>query len=87
MPISRYIDSALRHLYQYIEGKRDEDHLGQAMWNLHSALHGEEMINRGIWPKELYDLPCYIPEDKMDESTKQWWDIMNKLLANSKEKK
>jgi hypothetical protein len=79
MPISRYIDSALRHLYQYVEGKRDEDHLGQAMWNLHSALHGEESIQRHLWPKELYDLPCYINEKDMDESTKSWWENMKKI--------
>jgi len=80
MPISRYIDSALRHLYQYVEGKRDEDHLGQAFWNLHSALHGEEMIKRGIWPKEMYDLPCYMNEKDMDIDTKNWWDKMNKII-------
>ena len=27
MPIGRYLDSALRHTFQYIEGKRDEDQL------------------------------------------------------------
>jgi hypothetical protein len=30
MNLSRYVDSAMRHLFQYLEGRRDEDHLGQA---------------------------------------------------------
>lgn len=59
MPIGRYLDSALRHTFQYIEGKRDEDHLAQACWNLMSAIHTEEMIDRGIYPKEYYDMPDY----------------------------
>ena len=80
MPISRYVDSALRHLSQYVEGKRDEDHLGQAFWNLHSALHGEEMIQRELWPKEMYDMPCYINEKDMDEDTKKWWCNINKKI-------
>ena len=63
-PLGRYMDSALRHLFKHIEGQRDEDHLGQAAWNLLSALHTEEMIDRGLLPKELNDLPNYIKQDK-----------------------
>lgn len=86
MPMSRYIDSALRHLSQYIEGKRDEDHLGQAFWNLHSALHMEEQIIRKNLSYELMDLPCYIAEKDMDTNTQQWWDDVKKL-KNIKERK
>ena len=39
MPINRFLDSAIRHIYQYIEGKKDEDHLGQAAWNVFAAMH------------------------------------------------
>jgi hypothetical protein len=63
MPLSRFLDSALRHLLQYIEGKQDEDHAAQAAWNILSLIHTEEMINRGILPKELNDLPSYMPSD------------------------
>jgi acetyl-CoA acetyltransferase len=79
MPMSRYIDSSLRHLTQYIEGKRDEDHLGQAFWNLHSALHMEEQIMRKNLPHELLDLPCYLNEKNMDENTLNWWKEVKKL--------
>ena len=59
MPLSRYLDSALRHINQHKEGYKDEDHIAQADWNLRSFMHTEEMINRGLLPKELNDLPDY----------------------------
>lgn len=59
-PLSRYFDSALRHLFQHIEGKRDEDHLGQALWNVAAIIHTEEMVERGLLPAELNDLPNMI---------------------------
>lgn len=60
IPLSRFIDSAKRHLDQFIEGYNDEDHLGQAIWNLAGLMHTQEMINRGLLPTTLDDLPCYI---------------------------
>lgn len=62
-PMSRYIDSAFRHLVQYMEGDRTEDHLGQALWNVHAALHTEEAIARGSLPRELYDMPDFVNGD------------------------
>jgi hypothetical protein len=69
MPICQFIDSAKRHLDQYLEGRRDEDHLGQAMWNLHCAVHMEEMIDRSLLPKELNDLPNYMEKPCQNVST------------------
>jgi hypothetical protein len=57
MPLGRYIDSAKRHLDQFLEGHRDEDHLGQAMFNIMACIHTEELIKRGILPQELNNLP------------------------------
>lgn len=51
IPISRCIDSALRHVFQYLDGQRDEDHLAQAAWNLLACMHFEEKM------PELNDLP------------------------------
>ena len=62
MPIGRCLDSALRHLFQYIEGRRDEDHLGQALWNIAGAIHIEEMVERGVLPPELNDMPNHLGE-------------------------
>lgn len=57
--IGRYVDSALRHINQFIAGETDEDHLGHAMFNLMAIMHTEEMIERGVLPKELNDVPIY----------------------------
>lgn len=61
--MQRALDSAIRHIYQYVEGLRDEDHLAQAAWNIFAAIHFEEMIERGLLPKELNDLPNYQPKE------------------------
>lgn len=60
-PLSRYLDSAIRHLYKYLEGHRDEDHLAAARWNVGALMHTEEMIRRGRLPAELSDLPEFLP--------------------------
>lgn len=59
-PMSRCIQSALRHIEQYLEGLRDEDHLAAASWNLFAAIHFEEQIKRGNLPENLNDLPNYV---------------------------
>lgn len=56
-PISRYMDSALRHLFNHIEGQRDEDHLAASCWNLLAAIETEERVRIGKLPPELNDLP------------------------------
>ena len=58
-PLMRYMDSAIRHLYAYIEGNRDEDHMAAAAWNALAVIHTEEMIARGELPAELDNLPNY----------------------------
>lgn len=56
-PVTRYYDSAMRHLFKYMEGSRDEDHLAAAAWNIIGIIHTEEMVRRGKLPKELVDWP------------------------------
>jgi hypothetical protein len=63
IPISRLLDSAIRHIYQYIEGCKKEDHLAQGAWNLFAAMHMEEMIDRKLLPESLYDMPQYEREE------------------------
>lgn len=60
IPLHSFIDSALRHIFAYLEGDRSEDHLAAAGWNIDGCIHTEEMIDRGVLPQELNDLPCYI---------------------------
>ena len=64
MPLHVYVDSGLRHIYKFLEGHRDEDHLIAAIWNFSALLHIEEMIKRGKLSKDLNDLPNYIEEEE-----------------------
>jgi hypothetical protein len=58
MPFSRLLDSAIRHINQYLLGWQDEDHLAQACFNLFAIMHFEEMR------PDLDDLPHYMKEGK-----------------------
>jgi hypothetical protein len=64
---SRFLNSAIRHTMQYLEGHRDEDHLVQAIWNLTAVIHLTEMIDRGLIDPKLNDLPNFLPQEKVNE--------------------
>ena len=55
-PLSRYLDSAIRHLFKYLSGSRAEDHLAAAAWNALCCIQTEHWINEGKLPKELDDM-------------------------------
>ena len=59
MPLSVFAASANRHFIQFLMGDTDEDHLAHCAFNLDAIMHGQEMIKRGLWPKEYNDLPNY----------------------------
>ena len=42
MPIHMFIDSGLRHIFQYLDGDKTEDHLAAAAWNILGAMWTEE---------------------------------------------
>lgn len=79
-PLSRYLDSALRHINCYLMGMRDEDHLAQAAWNIHSLIHTQELVWAGQLPPELDDLPGAIildnelAEPSLEEMFLAWLD-------------
>lgn len=58
MPLSCYMDSGIRHLFNHLDGMRDEDHLAAAMFNVSALIWTEEEIKAGRLPKELDDLPA-----------------------------
>ena len=58
-PFSRTMQSVIRHVFQYMMGDRSEDHLAAARWGLAAIMTYEEMIARGLLPRELDDLPRY----------------------------
>lgn len=55
---SRFADSALRHIIQFMLGMNDEDHLAQSAWNLFSIMHLQETH------PEFDDMPNYSKENK-----------------------
>jgi hypothetical protein len=56
IPLSRFIDSGLRHLLKLMLGKTEEDHAAAAEWNFHCFIHTSHEIETGRLPKELNDL-------------------------------
>ena len=54
-PLMLFFSSAMRHMFRWAMGWKDEDHLSAAIWNLCSILETEEMIRRGKLPQELDD--------------------------------
>lgn len=55
IPLGRMIDSAMRHLNKWVQGKRDEPHLVQAAWNILNLIHFIHEIEEGRLPDSLDD--------------------------------
>lgn len=47
MPTSRSFDSAMRHLWSYLEGDNSEDHLAACVWNCFAIMEME--MNHTKW--------------------------------------
>ena len=58
IPMHSLLDSAIRHLSNYMRGEDNEDHLVSAMWNVAFALEME--LNH----KEMQDIPSRIKGGK-----------------------
>jgi len=57
IPLSRFMDSGLRHAMKWLRGDRDEPHLAQACWNFLCLLDTQHRIVEGELPVTLNDLP------------------------------
>lgn len=57
IPLSRYLDSGLRHFFKVLAGHTDEDHEAAAAWNILCFMQTKIWIEEGKLPKELDDLP------------------------------
>jgi len=64
MPLSKFMDSGLRHAFQANDGQVDEDHLIAAAWNFLCAAEIQERVKAGKLPKDLDDLPYQSGEKK-----------------------
>ena len=51
IPMHQYIDSAMRHICNYMDGQTNEDHLCAAAWNLLCAMWTEDKL------PEMQDIP------------------------------
>jgi len=63
-PFTRVVASLRRHLMAYQMGRTDEDHMAACMCNAMFLLHYEEMVARGVLPKELNDMPQYEAKER-----------------------
>jgi hypothetical protein len=61
-PVSRYYDSAQRHLWKLMARIRDEDHASALLWNLVAIFQTKIDVGREMLPKELDDYPYTIDE-------------------------
>ena len=57
IPIANYTSSGLRHIFLFIDGQNDENHLIAAIWNLVCAYETILRIQHRLLPKDLYNLP------------------------------
>ena len=57
LPLSRFVDSAQRHMNAFMSNDRTEDHLAAVLWNVMGYLWTENEINNGRLPAELADVP------------------------------
>jgi hypothetical protein len=60
IPAHSFFDSAVRHVYEFLEGKGEENHLISAIWNLFCLYETILRIQEGELPGELYDLPVEV---------------------------
>ena len=68
IPMDRTMASLLRHACAYREGDRSEDHLAAIACNIMFLIHTEEMVERGLLPESLNDIPNYMSsEDSQDK--------------------
>jgi hypothetical protein len=64
IPLSRFLDSAIRHLLKIADGWADEDHAAAVLWNVCGYIWTANEIAAGRLPKELAD-------DRLSATTKE----------------
>lgn len=66
LPLSETFNSIKRHTRQEQEGDKSENHADAAFWNWMVYVHTKAMIKRGLLPKELDDMPNYMPKECLE---------------------
>ena len=67
LPLHRFLESAERHILDFKDGERGEDHLAAVLWNIAGYIWTEREIAYGRLPEELRDVPW---EDSMDHGAR-----------------
>ena len=67
-PFSEVTASMHRHLLQWEQGDEEEDHLAAIVFGAQALMHYREMIDRGVLPPELDDMPKYETSGEEQES-------------------
>ena len=57
IPLRRYLDSAIRHMFKVVDGQLDEDHQAASAWNMLGYIETKHRIDIGILPKTLNNMP------------------------------
>jgi hypothetical protein len=81
IPLSRFWDSACRHWFQVLEGKTDEDHAAQAMWNVAGFIQTKYWIEQGVLPISLDDMPKYIASPRGDGGDQTYEKLQTQKTA------
>lgn len=61
LPLSRYLDSGMRHFTQLLAGDTSEDHCAAVLWNLCEFLHTQDRIVAKVLSADLDDLQTLDP--------------------------
>lgn len=84
IPQHSFIDSGLRHLFKYLRGDCDENHLVAAFWNIAWALEQDER------KPEMQDIPARLRAEAeiqegvlkmMPLTVEEYLDLANKLAG------
>ena len=84
IPISAFMDSALRHIFKYLDGQNDEDHLSAAAFNILGAIQMEER-NQDMQDVETRNGQCGFEYTKepttLGGDPKDFWKYESTLLC------
>lgn len=85
--LSRYVDAIYRHLWAFLDGKDEEDHVGAIIWNSMCLSETYDMIEGGELPAKLNDLWAHQRKPSGSFADMVWKDInerVNKLAPPKK---
>lgn len=71
IPLSRILQSAMRHTFDYLKGDQSEDHSLSALWNWAVLIETRERIKEGLLNPKLDDLSTIPSWQKPQEQVTQ----------------